>query len=572
MHSCARLRSNIGSMLARASRLRISAALPACAASVRRHFGASASVGVVDGGVVPVVSKAGQMLFSEAMAMGTLEGYFALAAQFRTQAVGALSGHTALVISLNALGVDPRRVWKGPWRWFSEDMLDCCRSLADVQAAGGVSMDELARLAGCNAAAAQVFRATAAAGAPPLPQPPAAPYVRHHRVVGVSDFRRAVWAAARAPAAAAAEVEVVVAAYSRMALGCCSASNDGGNGGDVSGNVRFAPVAGYHAASDSVLLLDTARLEHPPFWVSVPRLWAAMRATDQVTGLPNGFLVLRRRAAAPLLLYHASRPDAACATAADEEAEELAAAAGTVTSASNSASGSLCVNARLHDVLRVSLLRARSAVLSTPAPPIPHVATADTDAGVGDDDSVVDQRAPLRRAVAAFIGALKESAASGDLPDFLSVGGASGGDSRCVSKLSAEHITSSTRLLTELEATPLFDLVAEALAGASAAAGSAPAAAREGGPLRGVEPRASKTALTCGGATCMRIREAHLFTLLIMAWALPLPPAVVPPASARVPADALRAAAGVAAAIGSPLLAQELTLLHTELLELSCVL
>lgn len=30
---------------------------------------------------------------------------------------------------LNALEIDPHRLWKGPWRWFSEDLLNCCKDL-----------------------------------------------------------------------------------------------------------------------------------------------------------------------------------------------------------------------------------------------------------------------------------------------------------------------------------------------------------------------------------------------------------------------------------------------------------
>jgi hypothetical protein len=30
---------------------------------------------------------------------------------------------------LNALAIDPQRIWKGPWRWFSEELLDCCSPL-----------------------------------------------------------------------------------------------------------------------------------------------------------------------------------------------------------------------------------------------------------------------------------------------------------------------------------------------------------------------------------------------------------------------------------------------------------
>ncbi len=35
-------------------------------------------------------------------------------------------GLATLAMVLNALQIDPRRLWKSPWRWFSEDLLDCC--------------------------------------------------------------------------------------------------------------------------------------------------------------------------------------------------------------------------------------------------------------------------------------------------------------------------------------------------------------------------------------------------------------------------------------------------------------
>ena len=37
----------------------------------------------------------------------------------------AFCGLGTLVMCLNALGVDPRREWKGPWRWYTESMLSC---------------------------------------------------------------------------------------------------------------------------------------------------------------------------------------------------------------------------------------------------------------------------------------------------------------------------------------------------------------------------------------------------------------------------------------------------------------
>lgn len=34
------------------------------------------------------------------------------------------------------LCTDPRRAWKGPWRWFHEALLDCCAPLARVEQDG----------------------------------------------------------------------------------------------------------------------------------------------------------------------------------------------------------------------------------------------------------------------------------------------------------------------------------------------------------------------------------------------------------------------------------------------------
>ena len=60
-------------------------------------------------------SPEGKKIFSEAIATGHMDCYFKLAAQFRTQEEPAYCGLTTLVMILNALEVDPGRVWKGPW-------------------------------------------------------------------------------------------------------------------------------------------------------------------------------------------------------------------------------------------------------------------------------------------------------------------------------------------------------------------------------------------------------------------------------------------------------------------------
>src|SRR5438045_2681543 len=103
-------------------------------------------------------SPEGRQVFVEALAIEGLNGYFRLAEQFHTQADPAFCGLGSLVVALNALEIDPGRLWKGPWRWFAEDLLDCCVPLDEVRRRGLV-LDELACLARCNAADVELHRA-----------------------------------------------------------------------------------------------------------------------------------------------------------------------------------------------------------------------------------------------------------------------------------------------------------------------------------------------------------------------------------------------------------------------------
>ena len=76
---------------------------------------------------------AGRQIFQEALAAGHMIGFFKLIQQFTTQGEPAFCGVSSLVQVLNALEIDPKRAWKGAWRFFSEEMLDCCRPLEEVK-------------------------------------------------------------------------------------------------------------------------------------------------------------------------------------------------------------------------------------------------------------------------------------------------------------------------------------------------------------------------------------------------------------------------------------------------------
>src|SRR5262245_61149399 len=195
-----------------------------------------------------------------------MEGFFPLIEQFHTQADPAFCGLASLVVALNALGIDPGRLWRGPWRWFSEELLDCCTPLEKVRLQG-VSMNELACLARCNGADATL---------------------RHAQSDDLQRLRASVERAARC-----ASGDVVIASYSRATLG-------------QTGIGHFSPIGGYHRVRDLALLLDVARFKYPPHWVRLDSLLEAMLVPDQVTHRPRGFIELRRRGTPSSLAFFIS--------------------------------------------------------------------------------------------------------------------------------------------------------------------------------------------------------------------------------------------------------------------------
>lgn len=77
-------------------------------------------------------STQGRQMFKEAVEEGTMELYFPLAEQFLTQAEPAYCALSTLAMCMNALAIDPGTLWRKPWRWYAEDMLQCCISLEYV--------------------------------------------------------------------------------------------------------------------------------------------------------------------------------------------------------------------------------------------------------------------------------------------------------------------------------------------------------------------------------------------------------------------------------------------------------
>ncbi|XP_062583603.1 uncharacterized protein LOC134245307 [Saccostrea cucullata] len=200
-------------------------------------------------------SEEGKKIFREALDSGHMECYFKLAAQFRTQDEPAFCGLTTLVIALNALEVDPGEVWKGPWRWYHERMLDCCIPISLVEQEG-ITFTQFVCLAECNSLEVQPTKAGTGGT------------LEQFRDIIIEYTKR--------------DDEFLILSYSRKTL------NQTGDG-------HFSPVGGYHPEKDLVLMLDTARFKYPPHWVTVDLLWEAMHALDKTTGEPRGYLTVKKK-------------------------------------------------------------------------------------------------------------------------------------------------------------------------------------------------------------------------------------------------------------------------------------
>lgn len=193
----------------------------------------------------------GRRLFKESLEDGRLENYFSLVGNFTHQSDVALCGPGTLAMVLNALEADPGRAWRGIWRWYSDDMLQCCETLEDMKIKG-ITFDQFVCLAECHGLKVESHRFNESS---------------------LENFKEAVEEASLKPK------QHLVVSFSRQSLG-------------QTGIGHFSPIAGYHRQSQMVLVLDVARFKYPSYWVPLEMLWKAMEPIDPDTNRPRGFIKL----------------------------------------------------------------------------------------------------------------------------------------------------------------------------------------------------------------------------------------------------------------------------------------
>ncbi|KAI8987098.1 Phytochelatin synthase-domain-containing protein [Pilobolus umbonatus] len=195
-------------------------------------------------------SPEGKKLFREAMDAAQAEGFFPLTGNFTTQSEPAYCGPSSLAMVLNALEVDPKRRWKGNWRWFSDEFLQCCSSKEDMKK-NGITFDNFACLAKCHCDV-QVKRA---------------------HDFEFEEFKKDV------QEVTSTSDKFMVISFSRKTL-------------KQTGDGHFSPIGAYHPESEMVLILDTARYKYPSYWCPIEVLFESMKPVDKETGRPRGYFIL----------------------------------------------------------------------------------------------------------------------------------------------------------------------------------------------------------------------------------------------------------------------------------------
>ncbi|KAI7851353.1 Phytochelatin synthase-domain-containing protein [Circinella umbellata] len=195
-------------------------------------------------------SQDGKKLFRSAMEAGHAEGFFSLTGNFTTQSEPAYCGPSSLAMVLNALEVDPKARWKGNWRWYSDELLECCSSKEEMKK-NGITFDKFACLAKCHSDVV----------------------VKRGNDFTLEEFKKDV-----ENVTTRSDVFMVIS-FSRKTLG-------------QTGDGHFSPIGAYNPETQMVLVLDTARYKYPSYWCPIETLYESMKPIDKETGRPRGYFLL----------------------------------------------------------------------------------------------------------------------------------------------------------------------------------------------------------------------------------------------------------------------------------------
>lgn len=203
--------------------------------------------------LISLESKEGQEIFHESFKSGNATNFFSLITNFASQSDVSMCGPASLAMVMNALKLDPKRTWRRPWRWWSDEMFACCAGSLKVMKSSGVTLEFFDRIA--------------------------------RKQLGISvqtmipgelkEFETVLMKCATEQ-----DYHVIVS-FGRKLLG-------------QTGIGHFSPIAAIHPEKNLALVLDVARFKYPPYWVKIKDLHSAMKDIDPETGVERGYSIVTK--------------------------------------------------------------------------------------------------------------------------------------------------------------------------------------------------------------------------------------------------------------------------------------
>lgn len=234
---------------------------------------------VLPASLIQLNSSYGKQLFKEALHEGNMECFFPLIEQFTTQYKPSTCGTTTLTMCLNALGIDPKTIWKGIWRWYSEEGLAC----SHPDYLNEIDIEKFGHLAKRNYTSIQLFY--------------------HNSLKTNASFDKSTMDCPSGHHHSSTHILKKTACYETF-FDCCMASarrdrfflvtNSSRPALGQTGMGHFSPIGGVHLKNSLVLSLDVARYKYPPYFVEIRKLYDSLEDIDTATKRPRGFCLITR--------------------------------------------------------------------------------------------------------------------------------------------------------------------------------------------------------------------------------------------------------------------------------------
>jgi hypothetical protein len=298
----------------------------------------------------------------------------------------------------------------------------------------------------------------------------------------------------------------VVAAYAREALG-------------QTGVGHYSPIGGYHKEEDMVLLLDVARFKYPPHWVSIKDLHKAMMRIDDATGLPRGYVTINKSASVPLVLFSFSGSASLQVGGGNSSSSTSSSGANTGNCIGQ---GQSIDSAKAHVLTAIDLMNKYANTLEEDDDDTTQTNTfSDISAVQIAVQSLLQKRPDGSTSFQLFQPLVDPSTSSCGSTTCASSSSSSSSlrnvtIAKCVTRLSKEQVSAAARLLSDLEATPLFGMIRRAILSGPLSSTTKSVISNE----EAINMATSTTTLTAecdhGKQTCVRVEASHILTMLLL--------------------------------------------------------